>query len=271
MMRTISLCITVLLLLFHVPARASDSVWWTLPELPAPELYGNILIDRTSSGAGMKAVGFSHWSHRVRYTCKVCHFELEFNMRVNTTDITEEQNRYGRYCGACHNGTIAFGHGKEHCHTCHSGNIANGREKFSTLSGLPKAVNGNGIDWVKAVREKVIKPENYVLEKLEPLRFDREVVIESPWAGIAPAVFPHDEHGRWLYCSNCHPEIFQIREYATENLAMESILDYEFCGVCHGRVAFPPNDNCKRCHPKMKNPGKTGSQKHQVGHKEDKP
>lgn len=254
--------ILILLLTTVNQGQAADAVWWKLPELPAPELYGNILIDRESSNAGIKPVSFSHWSHRVKYTCMTCHFELEFNMMLNTTEITEEQNRYGRYCGACHNDKIAFGHTKGNCDKCHNGDISYGKEKFGILSGLPPAINGNGVDWVKALNEGAIKPENYVLEKMKPIKFKREIVIESPWAGIAPAIFPHDAHGKWLYCSNCHPEIFQVRQYGTEGLAMESILDSEFCGVCHGKVAFPPNDNCQRCHPDMKHPGKIGNKMH---------
>ncbi len=220
--------ILILLLTAVNQGHAADAVWWKLPELPAPELYGNILIDRKSSSAGIKPVSFSHWSHRVKYTCMTCHFELEFNMMLNTTEITEEQNRYGRYCGACHNNKIAFGHTEDNCDKCHNGDISYGKEKFGILSGLPQAHNGNRVDWVKALNDGAIQPENYVLEEIKPIKFKREIIIESPWAGIAPAVFPHDTHGKWLHCSNCHPEIFQVRQYATEELAMESILDFEF-------------------------------------------
>jgi len=242
--------------------HARDSVWWKLPELPEPEMYGNILIDRVSTSSGMKPVGFSHWSHRVNYTCRVCHFELEINMMVNTTEITEEQNRYGRFCGACHNGKAAFGHTKENCDKCHNGDINYAKDKFRELSALPQAVNGNKIDWVKALNDGDIKPADYVLEEIAPINFEKEILIESPWAGISEILFPHKAHGRWLDCSNCHPEIFQIKYMASEGLAMKAILNSEFCGVCHGRVSFPTNDNCKRCHPDMKNPGKSGKTKH---------
>ncbi len=252
----------ILLLIFAVSAMAARSVWWTLPTLPAPELYGNILIDRVSTSAGVKPVTFSHWSHRVKYTCRVCHFELEFNMMLNTTMITEELNQYGRYCGACHNDKLAFGHTKGHCEKCHNGDVGYGKEKFETLSSLPPAKNGNEVDWVMALKNGLIKPENYVLEESSPIKFEREIVIESEWVGISPVLFPHEIHRKWLDCSNCHPEIFNIRQYGTEDLAMESILKYEFCGVCHGKVAFPPNDNCKNCHPEMKHPGKTGDTIH---------
>jgi c(7)-type cytochrome triheme protein len=232
------------------------AVWLELPPVPPIELYGNILIDRASNSAGVKPVTFSHWSHRVNHTCTVCHFELEFNMVLNTTYITEEENKYGRYCGACHNGTIAFGHTKEHCEKCHNGDIGYGQEKFKILSKLPLAPLGNGVDWVRAIQDGLIKPANYVLEKFQSLEFERDVIIESPWAGISPISFPHSIHGAWLDCSNCHPEIFNIRRKGTKGLSMKSIVNYEFCGVCHGKVAFPPNDNCKRCHPQMKHPGK---------------
>ncbi|MCK5138728.1 MAG: hypothetical protein KAQ85_02700 [Thermodesulfovibrionia bacterium] len=246
----------MLLLLLPQLGIAGDAVWWKLPPLPPPELYGNILINRSSTTSDVKPVTFSHWSHRVKYTCRVCHFEIEFNMMLNTTMITEDANKHGRYCGECHDGKITFGHTKENCDKCHNGNIGYGREKLKNLSDLPKGTNGNGIDWVKALKEGRIKPKNYLRDESKPIKFEREISIESTWAGISPVIFPHEVHGKWLDCSNCHPEIFGIVEDSTEDLAMEYILNYEFCGVCHGKVAFPPNDNCKKCHPKMKHPGK---------------
>ena len=108
--------------------------------LPSPEEYGNIIIDRTSRNNNVKPVSFSHWLHRTKYTCRVCHFELGFEFNVNATDITEEDNKNGLFCGACHDGKIAFGHSAENCEKCHNGDISYGSEKFSELrSKLPKA------------------------------------------------------------------------------------------------------------------------------------
>lgn len=251
-----ALFLSIMFLLILAGESFAESVWWKLPTLPPPELYGNILIDRASTSSGVKPVTFSHWSHRVNYTCRVCHFEIEFNLMLNTTMITEEANKHGRYCGECHDGKTAFGHTKENCNKCHNGNIGYGREKLKNLSDLPKGTNGNDIDWVKAMEKGKIKPKNYLRDENIPIEFSREISIESTWVGISPVIFPHVTHGKWLDCSNCHPEIFGIVEESTEDLAMEYILEYEFCGVCHGKVAFPPNDNCKKCHPKMKHPGK---------------
>src|SRR4030067_3520087 len=119
-----------------------------LPPLPPPKLYGNILINRGVSGSDVKSATFSHWSHRIKYTCTVCHLELGFNMMLNTTVITEAENKEGKYCGACHDGRTAFGHTEEHCNKCHNGNKSYGGEKFKELKSLTAAPYGNRIDWV---------------------------------------------------------------------------------------------------------------------------
>jgi c(7)-type cytochrome triheme protein len=249
--------IYISIVLLFLSIQAGYAVWFNLPPLPPPELYGNILINRGAKDAGVETVTFSHWMHRIDYTCRVCHYELEFNMMLNTTRITEEDNRNGRYCGACHDGKIAFGHTKKNCDKCHNGDIGYGREKFKTLSGLPTGLKGNGIDWVQAFKQGLIKPKSFLNEETKKITFEREVIIESPWRMVSPVRFPHVIHGEWLDCSNCHPEIFNIKRDTTENFEMENILNYELCGACHGKVAFPPNNNCKRCHPKIKHPGKS--------------
>jgi c(7)-type cytochrome triheme protein len=58
--------------------------------------------------------------------------------------------------------------------------------------------------------------------------------------------FPHEAHTRWLTCSNCHPRIFKPRAGGNP-VTMDGILLGAWCGVCHGRVAFPLMD-CTRCH-----------------------
>jgi c(7)-type cytochrome triheme protein len=67
---------------------------------------------------------------------------------------------------------------------------------------------------------------------------------------IPPAVFPHKDHTVWLDCDNCHPDLFNIKKKGT-HFSMNELLNGNFCGVCHTKVAFPM-DECKRCHPAMR-------------------
>ncbi|MFQ5571885.1 MAG: c(7)-type cytochrome triheme domain-containing protein, partial [Rhodothermales bacterium] len=43
----------------------------------------------------------------------------------------------------------------------------------------------------------------------------------------------------------CHPRIFRYR--GTE-IKMADVLQGNYCGECHGKVAFPPPTACERCH-----------------------
>ncbi len=220
--------------------------------LPSPEEYGNIIINRTSRKNNVKPVTFSHWLHRTKHTCRVCHFELGFEFNTSSTEITEEDNKNGLFCGACHDGKTAFAHTEENCEKCHNDDISFGSGKFSELkSRLPKAKYGNEIDWAKALKEGAIKPKYSIYKDEKPLDFDKLLELRAEWSGISPAVFPHAAHVQWLDCANCHPDIFNIKKKTTKHFEMKYILDKKFCGVCHLSVALPV-DNCKGCHPKMK-------------------
>ncbi|MBI5675419.1 MAG: hypothetical protein HZC48_06280 [Nitrospirae bacterium] len=232
-------------------AQGAENPFWNFPEAPPQEEYGNLLINRTSEKNGVKAATFSHWSHRLKYTCRVCHLELEFNMKVNATEITEEANKDGRYCGAsgCHDGKTAFGHDQPNCEKCHNGDRSYGKDKFSNLSSLPKRNFGNGVDWAKALKKGLITPVDYLVTKpSSDISYDKRIKLEAEWNNIPPAFFSHKSHGALLDCSNCHPEIFNIKKKTTKHFSMELNLKGEFCGVCHLSVAFPMND-CKGCHP----------------------
>lgn len=225
---------------------------WLIPPPPPPEQYGTILINRTSEANGRKPAAFSHWLHRVKYTCRVCHFELYFAMQTNATEITEEKNRQGEYCGACHNGKVAFGHTAENCARCHSGESAGGSQAFSRLAFLPENAFGNGVDWMAALDQGKIEPAQTILEagEYQPVKYNKEFQLEAEWARIPPAVFSHSSHNRWLDCSICHPDIFNIKKKTTLHFEMQYILEGKFCGSCHLNVAFPIDD-CRRCHPEM--------------------
>lgn len=81
--------------------------------------YADVVLNKRSEKEGVRPVVFSHWFHRIRFQCRVCHSQLKFEMRVGANDVTMDQITKGRFCGACHNGQIAWS--VENCDLCHSG------------------------------------------------------------------------------------------------------------------------------------------------------
>jgi c(7)-type cytochrome triheme protein len=87
--------------------------------LPAHAEYGDVVINNYSDTAGMRPVVFPHWFHRVRFRCKVCHADLGFEFKAGGNQINMLKIIDGQFCGACHNGEIAWS--VENCNLCHSG------------------------------------------------------------------------------------------------------------------------------------------------------
>lgn len=67
----------------------------------------------------MRPVVFPHWFHRIRFRCKVCHGDLGFQFKAGGNDINMVKIIDGQYCGACHDGDVAWS--IENCELCHSG------------------------------------------------------------------------------------------------------------------------------------------------------
>lgn len=81
--------------------------------------YGDVVINNYSDAAGMRPAVFPHWFHRVRFRCKVCHADLGFKFQAGGNEINMVKIIDGQFCGACHNGEIAWS--VENCNFCHSG------------------------------------------------------------------------------------------------------------------------------------------------------
>lgn len=119
------------------------------------------------------------------------------------------------------------------------------------FQALPKARLGY-VDWVAAIKRGVLQPR----ESLEPgapsstpVKLDIIFNISHAYP-IPDVVFPHEPHTLWLECNNCHPALFVMKQGANP-VSMERIIKGEFCGRCHGVVAFPIFD-CHRCHSRPK-------------------
>ena len=86
---------------------------------PAHAEYADVVINNYADAAGMRPAVFPHWFHRIRFRCKVCHADLGFKFKAGGNKITMAKIIEGKFCGACHNGEVAWS--VENCAMCHSG------------------------------------------------------------------------------------------------------------------------------------------------------
>jgi c(7)-type cytochrome triheme protein len=115
---------------------------------------------------------------------------------------------------------------------------------------LPKDATDN-VDWVRALNEKLIEPRPGLDAKAddEPV-LDLDVVLVPKGMEDFKVTYPHKLHTRLLACANCHTGIFQMQKGA-DPITMEKIFAGEYCGRCHGKVAFAVPTGCPRCHMEM--------------------
>ena len=124
--------------------------------------YADVVINNYAEEQGMRPVVFPHWFHRIRFRCKVCHLDLGFKFKAGGNKIKMENIIMGEFCGACHNGEIAWS--PENCDMCHSGLPGSKTQLHnSTKQGLvaPPAKGVKGA--LKKLRES--KPEAYQLDE----------------------------------------------------------------------------------------------------------
>ncbi len=112
------------------------------------------------------------------------------------------------------------------------------------MANFPRDKRGV-INWVETLDKGLISPRTGITgtEKMHSVDFD---VIFRNTASMPYVRFPHLPHTKWLTCKNCHPGIF-LPQRGGNFVTMAAIIEGEYCGVCHGKVAFPPLE-CNRCH-----------------------
>lgn len=116
---------------------------------------------------------------------------------------------------------------------------------YEAMIDFPRDSSGT-INWVETIKQGLIAPRADLNGETEKQTFDMDIVFTD--TGNMPNVrFPHLSHTLWLDCKNCHPAIFKQKKGGND-IAMTDILTGKLCGLCHGKVAFPPTLNCTRCH-----------------------
>lgn len=119
---------------------------------------------------------------------------------------------------------------------------------------LPKGNSGNKIDWVKALRTQALFPRvDKEGTKTPKQTMDLDIIREVK-GSMPDVVYPHLAHTEWLDCAQCHPKIF-VPKKGGNPISMAAILMGQYCGVCHGKVAFPVSE-CSKCHSKPKSNAK---------------
>ena len=242
------------------------------PATPAQAVFDlDIQISRSQSTVlgdpKSLAVTYRHGTHTQWLTCNNCHpaiFPLELGASNNERapqreTITMAKIKQGEFCGACH-GTVAFGV-ENACERCHQGLASQADWHSSEVSRNPveQAPNWDAAikllpvkydipDWTQAVADKVIAPRGAIAsDASDPGSvFEMDLKLVPRNFPAMEVLFPHGSHTQWLTCDNCHSGIFKMQKGAN-NMSMDKILGGEFCGACHGRVAFPLEE-CSRCH-----------------------
>lgn len=95
------------------------AVFCLMPVVVAWAEYADVTINTRAETEGVAPVIFPHWFHRIRFRCKVCHGDLGFAFEAGANEINMVKIIDGQYCGACHDGDVAWS--IENCELCHSG------------------------------------------------------------------------------------------------------------------------------------------------------
>lgn len=122
------------------------------------------------------------------------------------------------------------------------------QEPAEALEQLPRDEAGdvgNKVRWVRALNEGYINPRTNIYPETKVEILDLDILMKNT-GSAAYVLFPHRPHTEWLDCSNCHDALFAAKAGATP-MNMLMILSGEYCGRCHGAVAFPLTI-CARCH-----------------------
>ena len=118
------------------------------------------------------------------------------------------------------------------------------QQPAEALGAFPMDRRG-GVNWVRALELGIIEPRADLQGTSKMQVLDLDILFKD--TGKMPWVkFPHIAHTQWLACSNCHPDIFIMKQGAN-NPSMDGILAGEYCGRCHDKVAFSLWI-CERCH-----------------------
>jgi c(7)-type cytochrome triheme protein len=119
------------------------------------------------------------------------------------------------------------------------------QEPADALGVLQQDTAGNMVDWARSLEYGFIEPRGSIAGDYESEVLETTVLMRNTMP-MRYVRFPHKTHTQWMNCETCHDSIF-IAEVDANPINMRKILQGEYCGICHGAVAFPLTE-CDRCH-----------------------
>ena len=119
------------------------------------------------------------------------------------------------------------------------------QEPADALSVLQQDTAGNMVDWARSLEYGFIEPRGSIDGEYESEILETTVLMRNTMP-MRYVRFPHKAHTQWMSCETCHDSIF-VAEPDANPISMGKILQGEYCGICHGAVAFPLTE-CDRCH-----------------------
>ena len=119
------------------------------------------------------------------------------------------------------------------------------QEPADALSVLQTDTAGNKVDWARSLEYGFIEPRGSI-DGDGRTKLRGTTILMRNTMPMRYVSFPHKTHTQWMSCETCHDSIF-IAEPDANPISMGKILKGEYCGICHGAVAFPLTE-CDRCH-----------------------
>jgi c(7)-type cytochrome triheme protein len=150
---------------------------------------GDIVFKREAGGdEETPPAVFSHWFHRIRFRCYVCHPAIFDEVKVSASKITMDAIDEGKFCGVCHNGKIAWESSFDTCNRCHVEQVKKGAPQKKGEQGERK---GETKKEEPAKKQEPAKKEEAVgmkeptqkeepAKKEEPPKKEEQVETEEP-------------------------------------------------------------------------------------------
>ena len=218
----------------------------------------------------VKATGPTVFRHRLHLAtmadCGICHpsvFAAGPNKRFTMAEMEQ-----GKSCGACHNGTKAFGLAS--CETCHSvkeitfkvketGPIRFSHKSHSAAASCGKChpalyapnLKNRHVDMAAMEKGRSCgachnSKQAFPVKECTKCHPVRELLFEEKSTGNV--VFSHTFHTGLYTCVDCHTSRYTTTR-SKARVSMQEMEKGKSCGGCHdGKTAFSVKDKCESCH-----------------------